>query len=70
MYYMGFAYTEAYLLPVWQRIWFIKRINQEIQKSNEKGASTSRAAHQNTPNARSMQGFSRDQVPAKLRRFS
>lgn len=66
MYYMGFNYTEAYSIPMWQRIWFIERINKEMKKSE--GAS--RAAHQNTPDDRSMLGRSRSQVPSKLRRFT
>ena len=32
MYYQGFSYQDAYRLPVWQRIWFIERINKEIEK--------------------------------------
>ena len=67
---MGFTYTEAYVLPIWQRVWFLKRINDELKRSNKKEQSTSRAMHQNTPDMRAMQGFSRDHVPAKLRRFS
>ena len=42
--------------------------NDEIKKSN--GKQSSHAAHQNTPDARSMMGRYRAQVPAKLRRFT
>ena len=70
MYYMGFTYNEAYALPIWQRKWFIERIKKEIKASNETGNGQSRAAQHNTPNARSLQGRMRNQVPAKLRRFS
>lgn len=72
MYYMGFGYRECYLLPVWQRIWFIKRINDEIKRTAEAndGNASSRAAHHNDPSVRAMQGRSRAQVPAKLRRFT
>ncbi len=70
MYYMGFTYTEAYVLPVWQRIWFLQRINQELKRSNKNEQSASRAMHHNTGEARALQGFSRENVPAKLRRFS
>ena len=65
MYYMGFTYYEAYNLPIWQRLWFIQRINQEIKKTND-----SRAAHQNDPQTRQMMSKHRAQVPAKLRRFT
>lgn len=66
MYYMGFSYREAYDLPLWQREWFIKRINKELKASQGQ----SHAAHANTPDARSMMNKARAQVPAKLRRFT
>jgi hypothetical protein len=66
MYYMGFSYREAYSLPLWQREWFITRINKEIKAAQ--GAS--RAPHANTPDTRAMMERSRAQVPAKLRRFT
>jgi len=73
MYYMGFTYTEAYNLPIWQREWFLERINKEIKRTNEanngEGAST-RAAHQNDPQTRALMGRNRAHVPAKLRRFT
>ncbi len=69
MYYMGFTYDEAYNIPVWQRIWFLKRLNKEIKRANEankgNGAAT-RAAHQNTPESRELMGRHRNMVPAKL----
>jgi hypothetical protein len=71
MYYMGFTYTEAMELPVWQRRWFIQRINQEFEKAKEaNGDPGSRAAHHNSPDARALMGRARSQVPAKLRRFT
>lgn len=66
MYYMGFSYREAYELPLWQREWFIKRINKELKASQGQ----SHAAHTNTPDARAMMNKARSQVPAKLRRFT
>ena len=70
MYYTGFSYTEGYNLPIWQRIWFINRINSEVKRANEANAPASRAAHDNTPEARAMMNKQRDHVPAKLRRFT
>ena len=67
MYYMGFTYHDAYTLPIWQRIWFMERIGEEFKKSSDAG---SRAAHDNTPESRSLQGRSRTHVPANQRRFT
>ena len=67
MYYVGFSYTDAMRLPVWQRVWFIERTVEEFKKSNNE---QSRAAHSNTPDARAMMGKARSQVPANLRRFT
>ena len=69
MYYMGFTYTEAYSLPIYQRMWFIRRMNDEIKRANDAGSNTSKAAHHNGPGMRQMQGR-RPNTPAKLRRFS
>lgn len=68
MYYVGFTYVEAYNVPIWTRHWFIRRLNDEIKRSN--GNQSTRAAHQNTPDARAMMGRYRSQVPANLRRFT
>ncbi len=73
MYYMGFTYIEAYNIPVWQRNWFIARINKEFKNANERNkgqGAESRAAHMNSPEARQLQGRARHQVPANLRRFT
>lgn len=70
MYYQGFSYTEAYNIPVWQRIWFLKRINKELKRSSESGDGATRAAQHNSPDARALMGRARSQVPAKLRRFT
>ena len=70
MYYMGFSYEAAYDLPIWQRRWFIERIRKEIKQSSDQGNGASRGAQHNTAQARSLQGRVRNQVPAKLRRFS
>ena len=70
MYYIGFTYREAYVLPIWQRTWFIERVNEEFKRAAEQNTQASRAAHHNTPDQRSMDGRSRSQVPANLRRFT
>ena len=73
MYYLGFTYREAYNIPVWQRKWFIERLNKEIERSKEANngqAPATRAVHQNTPDVRAMMGRMRSQVPANLRRFT
>jgi hypothetical protein len=68
---MGFSYIEAYNIPVWQRRWFIQRLNKEFAKAAEANQpAKSKAAHTNTPEARSLMGNHRATVPAKLRRFT
>jgi hypothetical protein len=69
---MGFTYWEGYNIPIWQRVWFIQRLNEEIKKSQDKDGNTqpTRAAHQNTSQMREMMGRYRSQVPANLRRFT
>ena len=66
MYYMGFSYDEAYNLPIWQREWFIKRINKEIKASQGQ----SRSAESNSAEARALMGRNRSHVPSRLRRFT
>ncbi len=67
MYYGGFTYTECYAMPISFRIWFIKRINTEFEKSNKK---QSKAVHDNNPDANALMGKFRSQTPARLRRFT
>ena len=67
---MGMSYWECYNIPVSFRIWFIRRINEEITRTNKNGDGQSRAAHLNSPEVREMQGRERAQVPSKLRRFT
>jgi hypothetical protein len=66
MYYMGFSYTEAMSLPIWQRAWFLDRMLEEIKNSNGQ----SKAAHSNSADQRALAGNMRPQVPANLRRFT
>jgi len=68
MYYMGFSWIEAYNIPIWQRFWFLKRLNQEIKSSGKDNGS--RATHQNDAETRALMGRHRAQVPSKLRRFT
>jgi predicted acetyltransferase len=70
MYYGGFSYYETYNMPVSYKRWFIERIARELKSSNDKGNGSSRAAHHNSPEIRAVQERARQQVPAKLRRFT
>ena len=64
MYYSGFSYRDAYTLPVWQRNWFIKRINDEISKSQGQ-------SRQHEPaDVRQWQGKHRAFPPSNQRRFT
>ncbi len=67
IYYGGMLWDEIYSLPVSYKRWMIERIGKEINKSND---GQSRAAHQNTPDIRAMQGKARAQVPSRLKRFT
>lgn len=67
---MGFTYWGAFKLPIWQRIWFIQRLNTEFSKANKEQQAATRAAHHNTPDMRAMQGRHHPQAPARLRRFT
>jgi hypothetical protein len=70
MYYGGFTWRETQHMPVAYKRWFIERINREFKNTSEKGQAQSRAAHQNTPDVRALQGRAREQVPSRLRRFT
>ena len=35
MQHLNFSYRDAYLLPVWQRSWFIGKLKQTLEKQNE-----------------------------------
>lgn len=70
MYYGGFTYTEAMMLPVQYKSWFIKRIEKEFNSKAEAGNPQSRAAHLNSPDVRSLNGMSRQESPARVRRFT
>jgi len=64
MYYQGFSYQDAYRLPVWQRVWFIERINKEIEKMQ--GANKG----YESGDSRQLQGKHRAFPPANQRRFT
>lgn len=68
MYYMGFTWREVYNIPIWQRVWFLKRLQKEIKESGSNNGT--RAAHQNDAETRALMGRYRGQVPANLRRFT
>ena len=68
---MGFTYEETYNLPIWQRTWFLKRLQREIKQSSDGDSQApTRAAHQNDPMTRQLMGRHRGQAPARLRRFT
>jgi len=57
-------------MPVSYKRWFIERIGKELNRTNEEGATQSKALHQNPPDVRAMQGKAREQTPSRLRRFT
>ena len=68
MYHCGFSLIETMNMPVSYKRWFLERISKEYQGKNAEAPT--RAAHQNTPEIRSLQGMNRDTVPSRLRRFT
>lgn len=70
MYYGGFLWKETLHMPVSYKRWFIDRIGRELNRTNEEGATQTKALHQNTPDVRSLQGKAREQTPSRLRRFT
>ena len=70
MYYMGFTYSEAYRIPIWQRRWFVERIRKEFKKGEAENVNVSRASHDNTPEQQYLAGRSRTDAPTRLRRFT
>ena len=54
-------------MPIMYRIWFIRRINQEFEKSAQKA---SKAIHHNNPEQNMLTGKHRMQSPARMRRFT
>ena len=54
-------------MPINYRVWFIKRINKEFERANQK---VSKAVHDNNPASNMMSGRSRMQSPARMRRFT
>lgn len=66
--YAGWDWVTFYNMPITIRRWFIKRLNEEFEKSKNDGtAPPSKAAHHNTPDIRAMQGKARAHVPPNLR---
>jgi hypothetical protein len=70
MYYGGFTFKETIHMPISYKRWFIDRIGREMKRTGDEGATASRAAHQNSPEVRSLLGMSREQSPSRLRRFT
>lgn len=61
---MGFTYRDAYVLPIYQRKWFINRLTKEIRETNQS------KGNQIDPSYNALSGKSRTQIPSRLRRFS
>lgn len=71
MYYGGFTWTEVSTMPVAYKRWFIERISKELSRGAETGQNPpTKALHQNSPDTRALQGYTRDVAPSRLRRFT
>ena len=59
MVYLGMSYVDAYRLPIQYRVWYIKRLQKEMDKqaaANADGNSTTRPSYENMPQQRAMSG--------------
>jgi hypothetical protein len=54
-------------MPIGYREWFLKRIGDEIDKSQ---GNQSKAIHNNTPEVNALTGKHRSNSPSRLRRFT
>lgn len=71
MYYGGFTWKEFLHMPIKYRYWLIGRINKEMKAAADAGNEIpSKSPHHNTAQARALTNKTRDQVPARLRRFT
>lgn len=70
MYYGGFTYTETYNLPVSYKRWFLDRLAKELKSDKQGENPPTKAAHVDTPQNRALQGNTRANVPARLKRFT
>lgn len=68
---MGFTYREAYTLPLWQRRWFVERIQKEFKQAADRNQpAPSRATHDNDATSRALRGMTRAEGPSRTRRFT
>jgi len=70
-YYFGMDWTTYYSFPISYRRWIIKRLNKELQQSQEGGQQQmpSHGAHHNDPGLRQLMGHPHPHAPPKLRKF-
>ncbi|MAF36903.1 hypothetical protein CL622_07335 [archaeon] len=62
-------------MPIAERTWFVNRVIKEVKKSykdaqEQEAMPLTRAAHDNSATQRELAGLSRNEVPARLRRFT
>ena len=69
MYYCGFSYSDAYNLPIPQRVWFINRLTKEMSGDGDEGSERADKRHVNDPSLRAMLGSSHPQAPHNLKRM-
>lgn len=71
-YYFGMSnWSDYYNFPVAYKRWMVERINKEIEKAAKaQNGQMSKAPHDNTPDVRGLTGKARENVPAKLIRFT
>jgi len=70
-YYFGMSWETYYNFPISYRRWTMKRLNDEIKKSQDRGEQSmpTKAAHHNDPSLRAAMGKHHPHAPQKLRKF-
>jgi len=65
---MGFAYSDAYQLPIFKRKWFIKRFIKEITPKDDKSNIPVKATHLQSPDNKMFNSAHRSFSPNRLNR--
>lgn len=57
VYHLGFTYSDAYDLPVWERFWFINRLKKEFETAKENNTKATSNAQRTNSGSRNVRKF-------------